>query len=136
VKNKSGLGNKAKVTPEKESVEPSGPPASIPLPATPPKTKNNPIDVDQSPTPELSPITIRMRDIDSPPTTPKRRNQTHTNWDADVINNRDYSVFFDLQMEVPKIVKEEAVGALKDVATKFISVLQDADSKHFFIIIF
>jgi hypothetical protein len=117
-----GLDKNVQVTPEKEPAAPVDP-ATIPLPVTPKSNKNNPIDL-ASPVPG-SPMQGVV--IDSPPTTPQRRNQNNEPWEAEVINRRDYSVFFDVQMEVPAGTKEEAVGALKDVAVKFFSVLQDAD---------
>eukprot|EP00978_Attheya_sp_CCMP212_P025803 scaffold83784_cov38-Attheya_sp.AAC.1 len=137
---------KAQVTPEKEATaanlnETSQPArseaTSTPLPATPLKTtkeatiiltptkttKEATIILTTTPekkgkvvilkTPEKQvdeemPDTNPQQDLNAPPT-PKRRN-----WNPET-------------MEVEKSSKEDAVGKLKDIATKFFSVIQDAD---------
>eukprot|EP00978_Attheya_sp_CCMP212_P027953 scaffold95082_cov60-Attheya_sp.AAC.1 len=87
------------------------------------------------------PDTTTQQDPVAPPT-PKRQSKS-TTWHPDTANGsdrttsntgnprtaneRDFSVYFDLQMEVEESNKKEAVGKLKDIATKFLSVIQDAD---------
>eukprot|EP00978_Attheya_sp_CCMP212_P012814 scaffold32021_cov75-Attheya_sp.AAC.1 len=137
---------KAQITPEKDPVPVPKPksvtqaemsdPVSTPLPVTPTKTtKETPISLmtpgkqaneDRLMTPRKQ-DDVEMTDtnpqqvLDAPPT-PKRRN-----WTPDNSNERDASVYFDLQMEVEESNKKEAVGKLKDIAAKFFSVIQDAD---------
>jgi hypothetical protein len=100
--------------------------ANTPLPKTPTKTtKENPIVLTTPGTQlEEMPDSNPTQEIEAPPTPQKRGNGI---WDPDKVNPRDFSVYYDLQMEVGKSSKEEAVGKLRDIATKFFSVLQDAD---------